>query len=295
VLVALVRILSGERQRSLVLVGALLVALLVTEFMLLGLRGSRSAMIAPMFIGAALCHYQLRRIPVAYLLVGVLLLGVGGYFYGFYKRFGPRGFEAIQNTEFRETLAHRGGITPVGVLLGSLSRAETQAFLLYRVSDRSTGYRLRLGKTYVASGLSVIPRAVWPEKPTDALGKVRAGTELQFGPEAYRKDRFESSLVYGLGGEAILNFGPAGVPLMYLLFGAAVGWYRRKLSSLPPLDARFYVVPVITLAVFSGAFGDSDNASFSFLKNGLLILAVVYAGSVSRDFAWPSGFGRYIR
>jgi hypothetical protein len=149
------------------------------------------------------------------------------------------------------------------------------------VSDKSTGYRLRLGRTYVASALTLIPRAVWPEKPTDAFGKVRAGTELQFGPEAYRKDRFESSLVYGLAGEAILNFGPLGVPPMYVLFGAALGWYRRKLLTLPPFDARYYLAPVLTLAAFSAAFGDSDNTMFSFLKNGLLLLIVVYFGSAA--------------
>jgi hypothetical protein len=281
-LVGFIRMLAGPRQHSFTVVAFILIGFLVAEFLLLGLRGSRSAMIAPLFIAACLCHYHLRRISVVHVLIAVLLLGVGGYYYGFYKRFGEAGFDAIRDAGYREVLSHKGGLSPLGTLLGNLSRAETQAFLLYRVSDKSLGYELRLGKTYLASALSVIPRAVWPTKPTEAFGKVRAGTELQFGPEAYREQRFESSLVYGLAGEAILNFGPIGVPPMYMLFGAAVGWYRRKLFTLPPFDARYYLAPVLTLIAFSAAFGDSDNMMFSFLKNGLLLLVVVYFGSAAR-------------
>jgi len=277
-LVGIVRMLSGRR-RALLLVTALLMSLLLCESLLLGLRGSRSAMIAPMIIGGALCHYHLRRIPVVYVLIGALLLGVGGYYYKFYKRFGVAGFAAVQDPTYRAMLSHRGGISPTSVLLGDLSRAEVQAYLLYRFSDRGSDYQLRLGKTYLASALSVIPRAVWPNKPTDQFGKVRAGTELQFGTNAYRPVRFESSLVYGLAGEALLNFGPVGVPFAYLLFGLGIGWYRRKLGSLLPFDARLYLAPVMTIGAFTAAFGDSDNTAFAVLKNGLLLLAVVYLGS----------------
>lgn len=281
-LVGFIRLIAGPKKYPLFVVILVLIGFLAAEFLLLGLRGSRSAMIAPLFIAAALCHYQLRRIKALHVVLAVLMLGVGGYYYGFYKRFGAAGFDAIRDAQYREVLAHKGGLTPIGALLGNLSRAETQAYLLYRVSDKSLGYELRLGKTYLASAMSFIPRALWPTKPTEAFGKVRAGTELQFGPEAYREGRFESSLVYGIAGEAILNFGPLGVPPMYLFFGAAVGWYRRKLLTLPPFDARYYLAPVLTLVAFSAAFGDSDNMMFSFLKNGLLLLVVVYFGSAAQ-------------
>jgi len=275
-----VKILSdSHRKRSAATVGIVLAVLLVGQFLLLGLRGSRSAVIWVVFLTAALCHYRLRRIPVTWVLIGVLVLGVGGYYYMFFKRFGTTGFEAIRNTQFRESLAARSGITPVGVLLGDLSRAEMQAFLLYRLVEGHDYYQLRLGKTYVFSLLTVIPRAVWPDKPSGLHGKVGAGTALQHGEGSFRLERFESSRVYGLAGEAMLNFGQVGAVGAYLLYGIILGWYRKKILTLHPEDARIYLVPLLTLVAITATFGDSDNTIFLFLKDGALLTAIVWLSS----------------
>ena len=278
--VGVVKILSDPRRtRSMVTVGIVLAVLLVGQFLLLGLRGSRSAVIWVVFLTAALCHYRLRRIPVTWLLIGILALGVGGYYYAFFKRFGTAGFEAIGDTQFRETLSARSGITPVGVLLGDLSRAEMQAFLLYRLVDGPDSYQLRLGKTYVFSLLTVVPRAVWPDKPSGLHGKVGAGTALQHGEGTYRPGRFESSRVYGLAGEAMLNFGQAGAVGAFLVYGMMLGWYRKKILTLHPEDARIYLVPLLTLVAITATFGDSDNTMFLFLKDGALLTAIVWLSS----------------
>lgn len=275
-----VKILSSSRRtRSAVTIVAMLAVLLVGQFLLLGLRGSRSAVIWVVFLTAALCHYRLRRIPVTWVLIGFLALGVGGYYYMFFKRFGATGFEAIRNPQFRETLSARSGITPVGVLLGDLSRAEIQTFLLYRLVEGHDFYRLRLGKTYVFSLLTVVPRAVWPDKPSGLYGKVGAGTALQHGEGSYQPERFESSRVYGLAGEAMLNFGPAGAVGAYLLYGIMLGWYRKKMLTLHPEDARIYLVPLLTLVAITAMFGDSDNTMFLFLKDGALLTVVVWLSS----------------
>ncbi len=278
--VGVVRILSDpRRKRSAFTVGIVLAVLLVGQFLLLGLRGSRSAVIWVVFLTAALCHYRLRRIPVTWVLIGIFVLGVGGYYYAYYKRFGPTGFEAIRDTQFRETLSARSGITPVGVLLGDLSRAEMQAFLLYRLVDGPDSYQLRLGKTYAISLLTVVPRAVWPDKPSGLHGKVGAGTALQHGEGSYRPERFESSRVYGLAGEAMLNFGPAGAIGAFLLYGIVLGWYRKKILTLHPEDARIYLVPLLTLVAITATFGDSDNTMFLLLKDGALLIAIVWLSS----------------
>jgi len=279
--VGVVRILSDpRRRRSAATVGAVLAVLLVGQFLLLGLRGSRSAVIWVVFLTAALCHYRLRRIPVTWLLIGVLVLGVGGYYYSFFKRFGMTGFEAISNPQFRETLEARSGISPVGVLLGDLSRAEMQAFLLHRLVEGPDDYQLRLGKTYVISLLTVVPRAAWPDKPSGLHGKVGAGTALQHGEGSYRPGRFESSRVYGLAGEAMLNFGQAGAVGAFLLYGIMLGWYRKKMLTLHPDDARVYLVPLLTLVAITATFGDSDNTMYLFLKDGVLLTIVVWLSSI---------------
>lgn len=284
VLVGLLCFLSDQRRRSAaVIVGMLLLALLSAQFLLTGMRGSRSAVIYVLFLGTALCHYRLRRISVTWILVGAMSLGVGAYYYKYFKRFGSVGIEALSDTEYRQTLSARSGISPLAFLLGDLARADIQTFLMYRLVEHGDDYRLRWGKTYVFATLMFIPRAIWPTKPSGVHGKVGAGTDLQFGEGSYHPIRRKSSRVYGLAGEAMLNFGIPGVLLVYPVFGALLGWYRRKIDGLHPEDARFLLVPVFTMLAFIATVGDADNTVFAFLKYGGLLTALVFVSCDRRS------------
>ncbi len=283
-MLALVRLLW--RVRSLAAISGLLALQLIGQWLLLGMRGSRGAVIMALFIGAGFCHYRLRRIPLSLLLAGTIVFGMSGYYYAFFKRFGTSGLEAIRNPEYRQTLAHQSGITPLGVVLGDLSRAEIQAFILHQIVDETGDYQLRMGKTYLTAGMMLIPRGIWPSKPSEYLGKVAAGTDLQFGAGSFRPERFESSLVYGLGGEAMLNFGVIGVPFAYFVFGIMLGWYRKKKATLDADDARWYLVPVVTLTAITAAFGDADNTVFLFLKFGGLLVTVITLTSIRLRSSW---------
>ena len=280
VAVALVRIFSiPRRRRSLITVGILLTGFLVFQFLMLGFRGSRSAIIFPVFLVTALCHYRLRRISITWVLVGVFGFGVAGYYYKFFKRYGTSGLAAVRSSDDHSLLSQRSGITPLTVLLGDLSRAEIQTFELYRLLEHGDEYELRWGKTYLSAALMFIPRAVWPGKPSEKYGKVAAGTDLQYGEGAFLPETFESSRVYGLAGEAMLNFGAAGVPVAYLIYGSLLGWYRRKVATMDAEDDRFYLVPLFTLVVCLGAFGDANNTIFYFLKSGTVLIAIVLLSS----------------
>ena len=85
--------------------------------------------------------------------------------------------------------------------------------------------------------------------------------------------------MYGLGGEAMLNFGPSGVVGAYLLYGIVLGWYRKKMLTLHPEDARMYLMPLLTLVTIIVSFGDSDNTMFLFLKDGAMLTLVVLLSS----------------
>ena len=276
------------RNRSLITVSILLGGLMVAHATMLGLRGSRSAILAVLFMVTALCHYRLRRIPITWLLVGVFGLSIAGYYYAFFKRFGSEALDAVTSTEIRKTLAERSGITPLGVLLGDLSRAEIQTFLLYRLTMHRDDYQLRRGQTYLFAGLTLIPRAVWPTKPSAIYGKVAAGTDLQYGEGTYRSGVRKSSRVYGPAGEAMLNFGVLGVLPAYVIFGSLLGWYRRKITTLHPQDARLYLVPVFTMVAFLAAFGDANNTMFALLKNGGLLILVIWASAYRSTTAAPN-------
>lgn len=273
-----VRALSDPRRRkSIATIAIVLVALAVAQFLILGLRGSRSALLYVLFMVAGMCHYRLGKIKVRWVLLGGVLMLAFVYYYAFFKRMGAQGFQALQSTEARLALEARTGITFTGILLGDLSRAEMQTFMLHRLYNHSDRYRLRYGQTYWRSALTVIPRAIWPDKPP---GKEEAGTNLQYGEGTFRLNVSKSTRVYGLAGEAMLNFGTFGIPMMFAVYGWLVGWYRRKLSSLRADDARLFIVPMFSLALILTFFADSDNLIFGLLKNGTLPTLVVVLGSV---------------
>ncbi len=261
------------RQQPLVVVLTMLAVFLVAQFLLLGLRGSRSAMIFALFLVTCMVHYRLRRFPITVILLGALVLFIGGYFYKFYKLAGSRGAAAaLAGDEQLASVQARTGINPVGVLLGDLARADVQAVALFRYARYGDRYNLRWGETYVVSAAVVIPRALWPNKP---LSRSRALTNLFYGEGTYEGGSIRSSRILGLLGEALLNFGMVGIPIMYLIFGIVVGWYRKKLLTMDPGDGRLFIVPLFTLAFMLAPFGDSDNIAFGFLKNGALPIAVI--------------------
>jgi hypothetical protein len=160
-----------------------------------------------------------------------------------------------------------------GLVLGDLARADVHAFLLYRLSRADRDYAYAWGRTYLGTAALLVPRWIWPDRPPT---KVREGTEAQFGVGSYDPDRWASSKVYGLAGEAMLNFGPLAVAIAYLVFGAIVGRLQRFHARLRHGDPRRLVYPFALNLCFSALLGDSDNLLFMFVKDGLVPLSVVW-------------------
>jgi hypothetical protein len=85
--------------------------------------------------------------------------------------------------------------------------------------------------------------------------------------------------VYGLTGEALLNFGPWGVLPAYAIYGACLGWYRRKLTTWDAADARTFLAPLVTILFATAFIADSDNVLFLFVVDGSLITAAFFAST----------------
>jgi hypothetical protein len=81
--------------------------------------------------------------------------------------------------------------------------------------------------------------------------------------------------VYGLAGEAMLNFGPVAIPFAFAIFGLVVGGIRRFVVSLAPDDTRFLVVPFLILLLIQLLVNDTDIILFFIVKYGTLPFAVV--------------------
>ncbi|MGV7223129.1 MAG: hypothetical protein ACQ9MH_16560 [Nitrospinales bacterium] len=259
---------------------------------------SRIAVLSSVFWVLGIIHYFLRPLSQKFL---ILLLIPGMFFmwvYTFYKALGPQLFEGAERSSIAE-LAQRTGRTFGGLLIGDLSRVDIQAYILYVQEGTSSGYDLKYGKTYPQSIIPVFPRWIWRSKPADS-GKVRAGTELQYGKGYYVPYTvFRSERAYGLAGEAMLNFGFLGVPFVYAVWGFLIGRFRRYVSSFEKGDLRFLLVPYIVLFLLNMLMWDMDNYFLELvLRSGFPLLVIFmmsgkmqscpYSDEELGDTAWIS-------
>ena len=244
-----------------------------------GLRGSRSNTIWGVFWAIGVIHFWVRPIPKKLILAGVVLLVSFMYLYGFYKALGVEALDAFRGGVSVTALATETGRTLEATILGDLARSDVQAFLLFRLLSPPDEYQFGKGRTYLAAVALLIPRSIWPDRPP---GKVKEGTEAQYGPGAYLPERFQSSRVYGLAGEAMLNFGPFSVPLAFGVLGLLVGRVRHILVTVHPDDARLLLYPLLVNLCFVLLVSDSDNVVFLLVKNGAIPVLLVYLSSSFR-------------
>jgi len=244
----------------------------MTQFILMGWYGSRSATIWAMFWMAGIVHYRVDRLSRKVVAAGLVFLISFMYFYGFYKEQGRTGFGLIdtpsawmQPTGYRDIKL---------LLLNDLARADVNAYMLYNLMKFPKDYDYRWGLTYLGAPTFLVPRSLWPNRPNY---KVDAGTEATLG----KSSSYESTRVYGLTGEALLNFGPWGIVPLFAAYGACLGWYRRKLTSWDPADARTFLAPLATVLFATAFVADSDNVLFLFVVDGSLI-TVAFLASIKR-------------
>jgi hypothetical protein len=261
----------GKRRPRLIAGMMLLCVAGVGHFLLLGWYGSRGTTIWALFWMAGIIHYRFRKLSRRMVTAGLILLIVFMYFYGFYKEQKRASFEVLRSPAlwweppgYQRDLKH--------LLLGDLARADSNSLILHNLIKDPSDYDYRWGLTYLGAFGILIPRNIWPERPEF---KVDAGTEAQQGKATSRR----SSQVYGLSGEALLNFGPLGVVPMFAIFGGVLGWYRRKLKSWDPTDARMFLAPFFTILFAIALTGDSDNLVFAAVMEGALVTAAVFACS----------------
>ncbi len=282
VMMAVVFWLRTKKQGRMVGIGFVLVLLIgcaVLQFMLVGLRSSRTAILSVLIIELLFIHYSLRPINIKIVIMGLCLVFMFSYLYDFYKKMGDRGLEAFYSTEARESLSYEyeGGGTFLTTLLGDYARADVQAFMMYRLIESGNEFRPIYGQSYGMAALAFVPRAIWRNKPKNP--KVEAGSEiLQYVGLS------ESSRQYGLAGEAMLNFKQYAILPAFLIFGGLIGWFRKKVATLEPLDSRFFLVPVLTMLLTLAINIDFGNVTFNLLKLITLPLIVVFLGSTQSRF-----------
>lgn len=249
-----------------------LLLLFALQMLFGGLRGSRSATVLLLFWSVGCIHLLVRPVPKKLVCCGCVFLGAFMYIYGFYKTKGESAVQAFTGADEREHIAQETGRTPEFLILEDFARADIQAFILYRLTKNGNDFDYATGRTYLGALTLLVPSWVMSEKPAT---KVKEGTEIQNGPGTYFPITSESSRVYGLAGESMLNFGPISVPVAYALFGFLVGWFRKSAGTLLQGDARLLLIPFGVYVCISAFIGDSDNVVFGIVKNAFMPLLVI--------------------
>jgi hypothetical protein len=278
IVVVFSRMNSGGKRRYRLSMAMILMSIAgLGHFCLLGWYGSRCATVWALFWMSGIIHYCFRKLPTKLVAIGAIFLIAFMYFYGFYKEQKRASLEILSSPAM--WLAPGGYERDLKyLLLGDLARADSNAFILHNLIKDPGDYDYRWGLTY-AGGLAIlIPAELWHNRP---YVTVEAGAEALFGKTAY----WPSSRVYGLSGEALLNFGVWGVPFAFGILGWSLGWYRRKFGSWDPTDARMFLAPFFSLLFLIALIGDSDNLVFAAVTQGALIVTAVFAASDRRPAA----------
>lgn len=255
---------------------AVLLLFFVLRLFFGGLRGSRSNTIFAMVWAIGVVHLWIRPISRRFLAIGAIMAIAFLYVMGFYKALGSDFFQIFEKELDFAQLEKETNRTLETAIIGDLSRADVQAYMLYNLTEKWREFPYARGRTYFAGYTVVVPSAIWPDKPPT---KVLEGTQALLGPGTYLPGRVSSSRVYGLMGEAILNFGVGVAPLSFITLGLLVGAVRRWYYSLHPDDVLRLWIPFLIIFCVTYIVNDSDNNSVSLVVRPLVPAIVLWLGS----------------
>jgi hypothetical protein len=271
---------NRENLRSWPVIVIVLLAYLILMLLFGGLRGSRSNTIWGLFWGVGIIHFWLRRIPRNFIYLGIVFVVMFMYVYGFYKGAGLEGVRSFATSESITDLEEDTGRGLESLLLFDLGRADIQAFLIHRIEHPESDYELAMGRTYYAAVTILIPRS-FIDRP---YSKSYEGTEAMFGRGSYDPDNWVTSKVFGIAGEALLNFGVYAMPFTYIIVGMVVGLVRRLVYGLDEDDMRRLFLPYLVNFCFMLIVSDFDNMIFNTFKSMFVPFMLIFLGSIRQTF-----------
>lgn len=108
-------------------------------------------------------------------------------------------------------------------------------------------YPYLYGESYVDIPAQVIPRFLWPDKPSSLMSNVRLGIYFHLIDP---NDPFKVSIAFGMIAEAFVNFGHFGVGLLGFIFGAAF----KRISLLAQNVPQFSALGIFTILLTAWSF-----------------------------------------
>jgi len=256
----------------------------VAQLLLTAFIGIRGLILQGIFWIAGLIHYYWRRLSIIYLLIGFICFLPFMYFYSFYKDLmQPEMLTSLKVIEQSKDLERVTSRNIHNVLLGDLARADVQARIASGIASPTHDYDLRYGQTYLFALSKLIPatiRHLFIDDPSlSSWSKGKAFIDLNEGKGFFDLETNWGTEAFGLGGEAMLNFGLLGVPVAWLFFGLILGIFRRKRDTLTIHDSRWALVPFLSYWLAVTPLWDLDVIVFGTVTGGFISSLCVFLWS----------------
>jgi hypothetical protein len=163
-MVTLTRVLTTGRGRFICFGIVLPLALLIGFF-----SGSKGAFLEPFLMLLVALHYLRKRVRMRYFLIfGVFVIAVFPFFNSY------RQLHDV--SQLPDTLQSSTRFDMESLVRGTMSRFYGIDALTYSVRDTPGVMDFQLGRTVLPVTFVLVPRQVWPDKPTVSFGKVFAET-----------------------------------------------------------------------------------------------------------------------
>lgn len=233
------------------IIWALILILAILCVVFCGIRGSRSGIIIAFVTGMMWIHLMVRPFRWGELAAlgavgAILILAYGRYKYG--------GLGAVFGTDDKSLEYANSMLDPLRIFLLDLGRAEVQAVVFDNFNQGHFVPRYN-GETYIRSLTLILPQSwepSWP-RPKTVVG----GLALYHPNGSGQTEGLLSSRIYGLTGEAILNFGYLAIPVVFFLFGMVHSWLLAALDRMKGAAQIF--VPLAIVLPMMILFVDMDN------------------------------------
>ncbi|SCG78681.1 hypothetical protein [Micromonospora humi] len=261
----------------------LLTVLVVMQVAAGGARGARSNTIWPVLLGLIMLHLVVVRVSRRALLTCLLVFGLFMYVGGLYKDAGADMLGLFKGQRTTQDLEDETGRDLPTMVLADLGRSDVQALALHRQRE---GYAPSgNGITYLGDVAFLVPPRILPAEARPPSKSV-VGTDMLYGSGAWASGQ-RSSRIFGLTGEAILNFGYLGGIASFLVLGLAVRWmrrcYRRAQQNQDLLPKLVTPALCVGLILFHGS--DLDNVTWYLAKQVLPLMLVLWLALRTRPQA----------
>lgn len=107
------------------------------------------------------------------------------------------------------------------------------------------------GESYIDIPAMLVPRFLWPDKPSSLLANVRMALYFDL---VSAENAMSVSIAFGMISEAYVNFGFLGVALLGVIFGAALKRIALLADGAPPFSALGILMILLTAWSFQVEF-----------------------------------------